>query len=148
MAELDERLLKIIQKRFGYTDADMETFKNNPRNIELITRTKEFQNKLIVLEVVESKGCNSNHKVGDKFYFDYAGNLLTSLCPAKVCGYSLTNALMMIFTANEMFYAGIDPNEIRFKRSSCFDAGIECGGWGRIVLELKIEDRQQVNTSA
>ena len=50
-------------------------------------------------------------------------------------------ALMMIFTANEMFYAGVDPNEIRFKRSSCFDVCIECVGWGRIVLELKIEEK-------
>ena len=141
---MDERLLKIIQRRFGYNDAEIETFKNNPRNTELISRAKEFQNKLIVLEVVESKGCNSNHKVGDKFYFDYAGNLLTELCPSKVCGYSLNSALMMIFTANEMFFAGINPNEIRFKRASCFDVGIECGGWGRIVLELKIEEKQQV----
>jgi len=141
---MDERLFKIIQRRFGYNDAEIETFKNNPRNTELINRAKEFQNKLIVLEVVESKGCNSNHKVGDKFYFDYAGNLLTELCPSKVCGYSLNSALMMIFTANEMFFAGIDPNEIRFKRASCFDVGIECGGWGRIVLELKIEEKQQV----
>ena len=144
MAELDERLLKIIQRRFGYSNEELETFKNDPRNIELLSRSKEFQNKLIVLEVVESKGCNSNHKAGDKFYFDYAGNLLTELCPSKICGYSLNSALMMVFTANEMFYAGVDPNEIRFKRASCFDVGIECGGWGRIVLELKIEEKQPI----
>ena len=141
MKNIDERLLKIIKKRFNYNDQDIVDFKKDPRNIELLNRSKEFQNKLIVLEVVESKGCNSNHKVGDKFYFDYAGNLLTDLCPAKICGYSLNAALMMVFTANEMFYAGVDPNEIRFKRSSCFDVGIECGGWGRIVLELKIEEK-------
>lgn len=48
---------------------------------------------------------------------------------------------MMVFTTNEMIYAGIDPNEIRFKRSSCFDVGIECGGWGKIALELGIEEK-------
>ena len=145
MNQIDERLLKIIKRRFNYNDQDITNFKENPRNIELLNRIKEFENKLIVLEVVESKGCNSNHKVGDKFYFDYAGNLLTDLCPAKICGYSLNAALMMVFTANEMFYAGVDPNEIRFKRSSCFDVGIECGGWGRIVLELKIEKKSNKN---
>ncbi len=141
MKEIDTRLLKIIKKRFGYNDDDLEKFKSDPRNIELISRAKEFNAKLLILEVVESKGCNSNHRVGDKFYFDYAGNILTDLCPPKICGYSLNSAMMMIFTANEMLYAGVDPNEIRFKRASCFDVGIECGGWGRIVLELKIEDR-------
>ena len=143
MAETDERLLKIIKKRFGYNDEDISSFKMNPRNIELIQRNKEFSDIYFILEVVESKGCNSNHKVGDRFYFDFAGNILTELCPPKICGYSLNSAMMMIFTANEMLYAGIDPNEIRFKRASCFDVGIECGGWGRIVLELKVEKKEK-----
>ena len=146
MKKIDERLLKIIKRRFNYNDQDIVDFMKDPRNIELLNRSKEFQNKLIILEVVESKGCNSNHKVGDKFCFDYAGNLITDLCPSKICGYSLNAALMMVFTANEMFYAGVDPNEIRFKRSSCFDVGIECGGWGRIVLELKIEEKLNKNS--
>ena len=108
--------------------------------MELVSRRKEFERTRFVLEVVASKGCNSNHKVGDKFYFDFAGNILTELCPPRICGYSLSSAMMMIYTANEMLYAGVDPHEIRFKRASCFDVGIECGGWGRIVLELKIEE--------
>ena len=61
------------------------------------------------------------------------------LCTHRICGYSLNSAMMMIYAANEMLYAGVDPSEIRFKRASCFDVGIECGGWGRSVLELKIE---------
>ena len=80
-------------------------------------------------------------KLAIRFYFDGAGNLLTQLCPQRVCAYSLSSALMMIFTANEMIYAGVDPNAIRFKRASCFDVGLQCGGWGRIVLELRVEDR-------
>ena len=140
-AKINEIVLKVIQKRFGYNKEEIELFKNNPRNMEFIERNKEFSKKLIVLKVVESKGCNSNHKVGDKFYFDYAGNILTDLCPRKICGYSLNGALMMVFAANEMIFAGADPNEIRFKRANCFDVGIECGGVGKIVLELSVEDK-------
>ena len=139
MKRSEERLARIIQRRFGYSDEELQTFLSNPRNVELVNRRQEFERTRFVLEVVESKGCNSNHKVGDKFYFDFAGNILTDLCPPKICGYSLNSAMMMIYTANEMLYAGVDPNQIRFKRASCFDVGIECGGWGRIVLELKIE---------
>lgn len=143
MDEKEERLFKIIGKRFGYNQDELNLFKSNQRNRDLISRASEFDKKIFVLEVVESKGCNSNHKVGDRFYFDYAGNILTQLCPPKICGYSLNSAMMMIFTANEMLFAGIDPNEIRFKRASCFDVGIECGGWGKIVLELKVEEKTQ-----
>jgi len=141
MTQINEEGLKHIQNIFGYNDNDLELFKNNPRNIELISRINEFENNLFILEVIESKGCHSNHQIGDKFYFDYAGNILTDLCPKKICGFSLNSALMMIFAASEMLYAGGDPNKMKFNRASCFDVGIECGGVGRIVLELKIEKK-------
>jgi hypothetical protein len=48
-----------------------------------------------------------------------------------------------IFVANELFYAGVDPNEMRFKRASCFDVGVQCGGWGQIVMEIRVEDRKK-----
>ncbi len=51
---------------------------------------------------------------------------------------------MMVYAANEMLFAGIDPNEMRFKRSSCFDVGIDCGGWGNIVLELSVIDKDEI----
>jgi uncharacterized repeat protein (TIGR04076 family) len=139
--KVDERMWKIVQRHLGYSDAEMVRFKENPRNAEVLSKSAALRDKIIILEVVESHGCNSRHKVGDKFYFDGAGNLLTDRCPKKVCGYSLNGALMMVFTANEMLYAGIDPNQIRFKRAGCFDVGLECGGWGRIFLELRVEDR-------
>jgi uncharacterized repeat protein (TIGR04076 family) len=136
---IDERIWKIFQKRLGYSDDDMDTFRQDPRNEDVIAKGSDLMNKTIILEVVESHGCNSRHKVGEKFYFDGAGNLLTKKSPKKVCGYSLNSALMMVFAANEMIFAGVDPNEMRFKRASCFDVGLQCGGWGRVVLELKVE---------
>jgi hypothetical protein len=81
--------------------------------------------------------------VGDKIYFDGAGNLLPKLCPKKICIYALAPMDKMVFTANELFYAGVDPNEMRFKRSGCFDVGLKCGGWGHIVMEVKVQDRER-----
>jgi len=49
----------------------------------------------------------------------------------------------LIAMAHELFYAGVDPNEMRFKRTGCSDVGIQCGGWGRIVMEVKVEDRKK-----
>ena len=139
--KVDDRMWKIVQRHLGYSNEEMARFKDNPRNEAVLSKSSVLRDKIIILEVVESHGCNSRHHVGDKFYFDGAGNLLTELGPKKVCGYSLNAALMMVFTANEMLYAGLDPNQIRFKRAGCFDVGLECGGWGRIVLELRVEDR-------
>ena len=131
-----------IKKHLGYTDEEMELFRSNPRNEDVLSKAPALLNKTIVIEVVESAGCNSQHKVGDKFLFDGAGNLLTKRCPKKVCIYALNAATGMIFAANELLYAGVDPNEMRFKRAACFDVGVQCGGWGRIVLELKVMERE------
>jgi hypothetical protein len=39
-------------------------------------------------------------------------------------------------------YAGVDPNKMVFKRCGCTDVGVQCGGWGRIVMEARVEERQ------
>jgi uncharacterized repeat protein (TIGR04076 family) len=134
---------KIMKKRLGYSDEEMKTFRENPRNEDVLSRAPQLLNKTIVVEVVDSHGCNSQHQAGDKFYFDGAGNLLTKLCPKRICVYALNAITTQVFTANELLYAGVDPNEMRFKRAACFDVGLECGGWGRIVMELRVEDRKK-----
>lgn len=140
--KVDEYQWNTMHHHLGYTDEEMDKFRKNPRNEQVLSKAPLLLNKTIVIEVVESQGCNSQHKVGDKFYFDGVGNLLTRLCPKKICIYALSAVKMLIFTSNELLYAGIDPNEMRFKRTGCFDVGVHCGGWGHIVMEIKIEDRQ------
>ena len=130
-----------MKSHLGYTDEEMKIFRENPRNEDVLSKAPDLLKKTIVLTVVDSHGCNSQHRVGDKFLFDGAGNLLTKRCPKKVCIYALSAATSMIFASNELVYAGVDPNELRFKRAACFDVGVRCGGWGRIVLELSVQDR-------
>ena len=134
---------RVMKAHLGYTDEEMAAFRENPRNEDVLSKAPALRNKTIVLEVVESHGCNSQHKVGDKIYFDGAGNLLTKLSPKKVCIYALGAAAPMVFASTELFYAGVDPNEMRFRRAACFDVGVQCGGWGRIVLELGVQERSE-----
>ncbi len=132
---------RVMKERLGYTDEEMKIFRDNPRNEDVISKAPDLLNKTIVVEVVAVHGCNSQHRIGDKFYFDGAGNLLTKQCPKKICVYALSASASMIFTAGELFLAGVDPNHMRFRRAGCFDVGVQCGGWGRIVLELSVKDR-------
>src|SRR4030067_3577011 len=76
---------KLMKTHLGYTDEEMKKFRENPRNDDVLSKAPELIKKTIVLEVVESHGCNSQHKVGAKLYFDGAGNLLTQLCPKRIC---------------------------------------------------------------
>jgi uncharacterized repeat protein (TIGR04076 family) len=133
---------KFIKNRLGYTNEEMRKVRENPRNDDVLSKAPELLGKTIIVEIVDSHGCNSQHRAGDKFYFDGAGNLLTKLCPKRICIYALHAITPQVFTATELLHAGVDPNEMRFKNAACFDVGLECGGWGRVVMEIGVEDRQ------
>ncbi|MHA2277693.1 MAG: hypothetical protein ACXAC2_18075 [Candidatus Kariarchaeaceae archaeon] len=75
-----------------------------------------------------------------------AGNLITKLCPKRICIYALNSMATGIFTSNELFYVDVDPNEMLFKRFGCFDVGIQCGGWGRVIMEISVEERKKIVT--
>jgi uncharacterized repeat protein (TIGR04076 family) len=141
---MDKNYAGFIKKHLGYTDEEMKVWLDNPRNQEVVLEAPALLQKTIVITVVEAHGCSSLHKVGQKFYFDGPGNLLTKLNPKRICIYAISQMERLIFAAQELFYAGIDPNKMRIKRGGCFDIGLKCGGWGRIVFELKFEDRINV----
>ncbi|MFX0058694.1 MAG: hypothetical protein ACFE85_16855 [Candidatus Hodarchaeota archaeon] len=141
---MPKKIHDFLKSHLGYTDEEMELWLENPRNQEALLKIPALLQKTIAIEVVESHGCASLHKVGDKFYFDGPGNLLTKLNPKRICIYALSEMERLIFAAQELFYAGIDPNEMRIKRVGCFDIGLKCGGWGRIILELKVTDKDEI----
>ena len=144
--KLDERIWQGVQQQLGYNDEEMKKFRENPRNEDVLSKTDVMLNKTIVAEIIESHGCDSGHKVGDKIYFDGRGiSLLTKLGPSKVCIFALHSVALAMPALAELLYAGINPNEMRFKRFGCPDVGIKCGGWGHIVMELSIEDRDKLS---
>lgn len=72
-----------MKSHLGYTDEQMEQFKNNPKNKDFLSKAPHLMGKTVIAEVVESHGCNSRHQVGQKFYFDGFGNLLAEKSPKK-----------------------------------------------------------------
>jgi len=133
-----------IKKHLGYSDEEMKVWLDNPRNQEAVLKAPALLQKTIIIEVVGSHGCSSQHKVGQKFYFDGPGNLLTKLNPKRICIFALSQMERLIFAAQELFYAGVDPNEMRIKLGDCFDVGLKCGGWGRVIFKLTFEDRKMI----
>jgi uncharacterized repeat protein (TIGR04076 family) len=141
---MSEDKWKMMQKHLGYSDEEMKIFWTNPRNEDVLSKTGLMLNKTIVAEIIESQGCDSGHQVGDKFYFDGRGvSLLTKLGPSRICIFALHSVALAMPALAELLYAGIDPNEMRFKRFGCPDVGIKCGGWGHIVMELRVEERKK-----
>jgi len=139
---VSEETWAFFQKHLDYTDEEMKIFRENPKNAAIILKAPDLMKKTIIVEVVESRGCNAQHKVGDQFYFDGPGNLLARLGPKRICSGALGAVSMAVFTASELLYLGVDPNKMINKRVGCPDVGVECGGWGHIVMEVRVEDRK------
>lgn len=143
--KIDETALISIQRHLDYSDDEMKAFMENPRNADVLAKAPLFSGKTIVFEVIDSHGCNSRHRKGDRFFFDGAGNLLARQSPDRVCVYALSAASGLIFAAGEFLMAGVDPNRMQFRRTGCFDVGVKCGGWGRIIMECRLEDRKTLS---
>ena len=139
---VDESMWQFMQEHLGYSDEEMKLFRDNPKMADIIAKAPELMQKTIVAEVIESHGCNSRHKVGDKFYFDGAGNLLTQMNPKRICVHALSVLSAPVVVANELFYAGVDPNDMRLNKVGCFDVGVKCGGWGHIAMAVTVQDRE------
>lgn len=141
--QMPEEVWEMMKEHLGYTEEEIKLFKENPRNRKVMATAPDMKNKTIVFEVVESQGCNSQHKVGTRFFFSGDGNLLSKMCPSKICVFVLPVMTQAIYGIQELWYAGVDPNELCFRRAGCFDVGIACGGWGNIKVEAKVMDRQE-----
>ena len=54
---------------------------------------------------------------------------------------ALSAAGNLVQNAVTLMWASQDPNDMPFKVAGCSDVGLECGGWGKIVMEIKVKDR-------
>jgi len=93
----------------GYTDKEMKKFRGDPKNEDVLSKSPALMNKTIVVEVIESHGCNSQHKKGDKFYLDGAGNLISKLCPKRMCIFPMTSLASLVFGIHELFMQVLIP---------------------------------------
>ncbi|MCK9363567.1 MAG: hypothetical protein M0P74_08220 [Syntrophales bacterium] len=134
-------MTEIIQRRLGLEDNEFSLVRDNPRFQNIFENALKGSRYRLVAKVIESKGCQSGHHVGQKLVFDSAGNLLTRECPERICAFLMPNLTVLINAFFENIMNGRDPNEVMFNRTACFDVGPACGGWGHVTVEMRAELR-------
>jgi len=136
--QVDESIWLAVQQRLGYTDAELKLFKKRPFSRKIL-RNKVIEDLIrtnVVFEVVESHSCNIGHKVGDRFFFNAEGYMLTHKCPEKICPYIMPVMARMMWLVQERIYEGLNPRPT-FYFGHCDDVGLRCGGMGQVLLETK-----------
>ena len=136
---VDESTLAAFQHMLGYTDEEFEIWKAVPRNLRLAEHMTELANYRLVVEVLKSHGCVMHHEVGDKFYFAGNGALLCTEGPPHICAGALGPLMTFTYRIVDKVGAGLDPMKYSFDRVTCADVGLENGGWGQILMEVRVE---------
>lgn len=139
--EISKEMWGIIQAHLGYNDEEMALFQGNPKTMGIVSKIPKLMNMNFVFEVVQSHGCGAHHKVGDKVYFDGLGCLVQEQGRNRICAFAVSSMSQLIWTAQELVYAGVDPNRMCLNRVCCIDVGVKCGGLGNVVFEFAAEKR-------
>ena len=139
----DNKALKRFGDRVGYTEADLKQFQeDDPRLRQMERLGRATARYSIQAEVVKARNCNSGYQAGDKFILDVNGNFITKLCPARLCVYAISQLAVPVALINERLGEGLDPNQFHFMHQvRCLDVGVECGGYGEVMLEIKVVPR-------
>jgi hypothetical protein len=141
--------LKRYVKRVGYTESEIESFRESGHRIRHIDRLSEAAPLYsIVAEVVEARHCNSGHKVGQRLILDVDGSFISKLCPPRMCVYLLSQLAIPVALINERLSEGLEPNAFHFTRYiHCPDVGVECLGYGAVKLKVEVLPRQNIQGS-
>ncbi len=135
----DNKILRRFADRVGYSEAERAQIREgDPRLRQISELAKVAARYSIVAEVVQARHCNSGYKPGDKFVLDVDGNFITKLCPGRLCVYLMSQLTIPVALINERFSEGLDPNQFHFTHFvRCPDTGVECGGYGQVLVEVK-----------
>jgi uncharacterized repeat protein (TIGR04076 family) len=138
-----EKVIRKYGKRVGYTEPEIEKFHEGGHRIRQVSRLSRAAAKYsIEAEVVDSKNCNSGHTKGQTFILDVDGNLITKLCPNRLCVYLISQLAIPVALINERLSESLDPNDFHFMRYlRCPDTGVDCFGYGEVMLKVQVISR-------
>jgi hypothetical protein len=141
----DQNTLDLVRGLLGYNDAQWEKWKSNPLNMKLVESglLLEFQKYKVVAEVVSSYGCGAQHKVGDQIVFGGDGLLVSDESPNRICFGLLSPLCVCVGGIFDRIGSGEDPCKIAMTKYHCLDVGVDHGGWGEVVVEVKVEKIQE-----
>lgn len=137
---LTGKILEMVKGATGYSNEQIA--KLHPGIEKLFNSVPMLLEVQMVAEVVKVEGCFAQIKMGDKLVFD------PFLNPEKSSGVMCPRALLPIMVQInalwEMFperakSGALETSEIIFRNVRCLDPGLEDGGFGGVVYQIRIE---------
>ena len=76
--------------------------------------------------------------MGDRIVFAGDGTLLCRESPEKICFGLLSPLIPHVNSLLDKLSNGEEATRIAFNKAHCVDVGVDAGGWGAVVVELKV----------
>lgn len=130
-------LKKSIQQLTGFNTSEMDTFMAQPRTGKILSRLEEISQVSIIFKVRNSKGCVVGHKPGDAYIFPKGGAMDLVNSTGHLCPFLMPPMTRIMWLIQERVWEGLDPLPL-YAVGHCDDVGLDCGGWGRVVIEAHI----------
>ncbi|MEM3551127.1 MAG: hypothetical protein QW222_03750 [Candidatus Bathyarchaeia archaeon] len=145
---ITENFWEKFQGHMGYTAEEMEKFKQDPLNVKMALKmaSPEIQNKTVVFEILDVKGCHEGMRPGDKLYFK-GGILLDAKRSDNWCAYAIGYAAAEVAAAFQNLIAhDVNPKEFVYKVRSCGDCGrpLSKYGFGFVLYKIYIVDEKSL----
>jgi uncharacterized repeat protein (TIGR04076 family) len=93
----------------------------------------------LVADPVCSHHCSGCHNEGRPFYFNPMGMLIRHKCPPGICIHGLSQLSPVVYDYYDHLMRGEDPNRMIFDCVTCTDAGVELGGLGDNLFQVRRE---------
>ena len=137
-----EEFWQKIQQGMGYTDEEMRLARASPYRSKALAAGPKMVRQRVIAEIVDAKNCVA-HPVGTRYVIRANGIIQTGENPPKLCLLLLTVLLPAVQVTFDRLAQGGDlgPDWERFYR--CPDAGVECGGFGRVTVKVTAEQQQK-----
>jgi uncharacterized repeat protein (TIGR04076 family) len=138
MNMVDKGTLDALRGMLGYTDSQWDKWKSNDRNMKVAENLAEYYKYKLVAEVTSSYGCAVQHKVGDRIVFGTVA-LVCKENPDQICYGLLLPIIPYVQILFQWISNGEKPSSFVFPKVHCVDVGVEHGGWGEVIAEVKVE---------
>ncbi len=143
---MSERLVERFARRLGYSVAEKKLFQEGGHRVRHVARLAEAASLYsIEAEIVRARHCNSGYAAGQKFVLDVDGNFISKFCPKRLCVYLISQLTLPVAMINERLSEGLTPADYHFMRYvRCLDVGVECLGYGEVMMKVGVVPRKKL----
>ena len=140
--QVPEEMWQGVKDLMGYSDKELEVFKKQPRTKKIVSRLEGLQQASVIFEVKKSHGCIAGHKQGDHYVFPNGGSMDLKNSTQSLCPFLMPPMARIMWILQERVWEGLDPLPL-YAAGQCDDVGLDCNGWGRVVIEARLLDRAE-----